>query len=58
MHDLDPVHTVEAPDHLDEDLPYLPLLDVRLALLVVANLLEDVAVVRKLHDDAVGKEKC
>ena len=45
VHDLDFVHGVKPPDHLNEYLPDLPFFDVSLVFLVVADLLEDITVV-------------
>ena len=42
----------EPPDDLYEDIPDFLFFDVRLPLLIVADLLEDVAVVGILHDQA------
>lgn len=42
----------EASNNLDEDVPDLLLFDVGLSFLVTANLLEDVAIVSVLHDEA------
>ena len=52
MHDLDLVHGLQSAQRLNQNLPNLPLFDVGLHLLVIANLLEHVAVVGQLHDDA------
>ena len=52
VHDLDLVHCLQPSHRLNENLPNLPLLDVGLHLLVIANLLEHVAVVSQLHDNA------
>lgn len=52
MQDLSIMEGLESPDDLDEDIPDLLLLDVCLSLLVVADLLEDVAVVSVLHYQA------
>ena len=46
------MHGLQFAQRLDHDLPNLPLFDVGLHLLVIANLLEHVAVVGQLHDDA------
>lgn len=46
------MHGLQSAQRLDHYLPNLSLLDVRLHLLVVADLLEDVSVVGELHDDA------
>lgn len=44
------MESTEAPHDLDKDVPNLLLLYVGLALLIVADFLKDVAVVRVLHD--------
>ena len=46
------MQSLETPDNLDEDVPDLLLLDVGLSFLVTANLLEHIAVVSVLHDEA------
>lgn len=51
MHDLDLVHGLQASHCLDENLPDLALLDVRLLLLVLHNFLEHITVVGQLHDN-------
>ena len=52
MEDVDVVESLEAVDDLDEHLPDLALLKGGVVLLVVADLLVEVAVVSVLHDDA------
>lgn len=46
------VQSLQASNNLNEDVPDLLLLDVGLSFLVTANLLEDVAIVSILHDEA------
>ena len=41
--------STQAPDDLDKDIPDLLLLNVRLTLLIVANLLKHIPVVSILH---------
>ena len=53
MHDLQIVQRFESTYHLDEDLPYVLLAEARVKLLVLLDLLEEVAVVSVLHDYAV-----
>ena len=52
MEDLSLMESPQTPHNLDEDIPDLLLFDVGLSLLVVADLLEHVAIVCILHDEA------
>lgn len=54
VQNLPVVEGLEPAHNLNEDVPNFLLFDVGLALLVRADLLEHVAVVRVLHDQAVG----
>ena len=56
MQDGELVERLETTDHLDHDLPDVLLFDELLIVLTLANALEDVAIVRKLHHDAVKQE--
>jgi hypothetical protein len=52
MHYVEVMHCLEPAHHLNEYLPYLLLSEGTLVLLVVRDLLEEVAIVRVLHDNA------
>ena len=52
MHDVEIVQCAQALADLDEDTPYFALRKVCPLLLVLANFLEEVAVVSVLNDDA------
>lgn len=52
MQDVEVMQGLEADHRLDEHTPYLALLEELLPLLVVDDLLVEVAVVGKLHHDA------
>lgn len=51
------MESTEAPHDLDKDVPNLLLLYVGLALLIVADFLKDVAVVRVLHDQTQTRSR-
>ena len=51
------MESTEAPHDLDKDVPDLLLLYVGLALLIVADFLKDVAVVRVLHDQTQTRSR-
>ena len=55
--DTTQVETSQAPNNLDEDIPDLLLLNVGLPLLIVADFLEDVSVVRILHDQTQARSR-
>lgn len=52
MQNLAHVECAETPGNLDEDIPNLLLLDVGFPLLVVADLLVQISIVRELHHKA------
>lgn len=57
MQDAAHMESTEAPHDLDKDVPDLLLLYVGLALLIVADFLKDVAVVRVLHDQTQTRSR-
>jgi hypothetical protein len=52
VQDVERVETAEAVEYLDEDIPNLFFFEELLLLLLLDDLLVEVAVVEKLHDDA------
>jgi hypothetical protein len=44
------VQSLETPDNLNEDVPYFLFFYVSFSLLIAAYFLEDIAVIRVLHD--------
>lgn len=52
MQDVEGVEAAEAVEYLDEDIPNLFFFKELLLLLLLDDLLVEVAVVEKLHDDA------
>ena len=55
MEDIEFVKGSQPYDDLDEDGPDLGLGEVGVVLLVLADLLEEVAIVRELHDQTKGR---
>ena len=50
------VQGAQATDHLDENAPNLLLLDVLLVFLMLSDLLEQIAVIAILHNNAVNRD--
>ena len=54
VHDVEVMHSFEAPDDLNKDAPNILLGESRLLLLMLRDLLEQVTVICVLHDDTSG----
>jgi hypothetical protein len=54
MKDQDFMQAAESTHHLNEDFPYVVLLEQSVILLVITYLLKEITIVRILHDDTIN----